>query len=198
MFYPNIAMGLSDEKILVVNIPNIQQMLGKSSLDYIDSPLGNGSQLTAISFFSDGAGIGIASHDGRANLSKVEGDSMGRPKLTNIMTFKCHKVDQGASNSQQMLYPVHAIGFHPKSKNFVFTAGGEGNICFWDYNAKNKITNLSFKGIPVTKARMSPDGALLLYSLGYDWAKGIEGYMSCKTKLCAHIMQESELVYSQK
>jgi len=197
-FYaPNIVVGLADEKILLVNLPNIQNMLGKNQLDYVDSPLGKDSQLTAIEFFADGSGIGLASHDGRANLSKFDQDQMGRVKLTNVMTFKCHKVDQGQGNQQQqMLYPVHAIGFHPKSKNFVYTAGGEGNMFFWDYGAKNKITGFSYKGVPITRAKMSPDGMLLAYSLGYDWAKGIEGYMSHKPKICCHIMQENELVYT--
>ena len=191
-----LCLGLSDEKILVVNLPHIQNMLGKSNLDYIDSPLGQSSQLTCIGFFTDGSGIGTASHDGRANLSKLDADSNGKPKLGNIMTFKCHKVDTGTGGNQQMLYPVHGIGFHPKAKNFVYTAGGEGNIFFWDYGAKNKITSFNYKGIPVTKVKMSPDGLLMAYALGYDWAKGIEGYMSCKPKLCVHIMQEQELAYT--
>jgi len=192
-----MVIGLQDEKILVVNIPNIQNMLNKNPLDYIDSPLGQGSQITAIGFYSDGSGIGVASHDGRANLSKLDQDAMGKIKLANVMTFKAHKTEQQGSQPQ-MLYPVHAIGFHPKSKNYVFTAGGEGNIFFWDYGQKNKITGFNYKGVPVTRAKMSPDGSLLAYSLGYDWAKGIEGYMSHKPKICAHIMQENELVYNGK
>jgi len=198
--HPNIVMGMGEEKILLVNLPNMQNMLGKNTLDYIESPLGKESQITAIEFFSDGYGIGLASHDGRANLSKIEQDNMGRIKLTNVMTFKCHKVDQGNGNQpqNQLLYPVHAIGFHPKSKNFVYTAGGEGSMFFWDYGAKNKITGFNYNRVPITRAKMSPDGLLLAYSLGYDWAKGIEGYMSYKPKVCCHIMQDNELVYTGK
>lgn len=195
MCSPLFAMGLSDEKLLVVNLHDIQNMLNKTPLDYIDSPLGQTSQLTSVGFFSDGSGIGIGSHDGRANLSKLEMDNRGRPKLANIMTFKCHKIDAGSSLSQTTLYPVHGIGFHPKSKNFVYTAGGEGNIYFWDYVAKNKIKGFDYKGVPVTKVKMSPDGLLMAYGLGYDWSKGIEGYMSHKPKLCVHVMQEAELIY---
>ena len=109
------------------------------------------------------------------------------------MTFKCHKSDTSITN--QSLYPVHGIGFHPSSKHFLYTAGGEGNLFFWDYSAKNKIVSFHYDGVPVNKTKMSPDGALLAYSLGYDWAKGIEGYMSYKPKICVHMMQESELVY---
>lgn len=44
-----------------------------------------------------------------------------------------------------MLFPVHACGFHPNQKYFFYTAGGEGNLFFWDFDAKNKITGLNFK-----------------------------------------------------
>ena len=191
--FPVIAVGLSDEKMLIINLNNMQA-LQKTPLDYIDSPLGPTSQLTAIGFFTDGSGLGSASHDGRANLSQMSQDNNGRIKLNNIMTFKCHKVEQGT----QTLYPVHGIGFHPKAKNFVYTAGGEGNIFFWDYQAKNKIVGFNYKNTPVTKTKMAPDGACLAYALGYDWAKGIEGYMSHKPKLCVHIMADNELMYSGK
>lgn len=190
---PAVVLGLSEEKLLVFGLQNMQAMLGKQNLDYIESPLGQGSQLTCVAFFTDGGGVGTASHDGRANLSKLDVDTSGKPKLGNIMTFKCHKLDQG---SQQMLYPVHGIGFHPAAKSFVYTAGGEGNIFFWDYSAKNKITGFSYGKVPVTRVKMSPDGTLMAYALGYDWAKGIEGYMSHKPKLAVHMMQESELIYN--
>jgi len=103
------------------------QALQKTPLDYIDSPFGPTSQLTAIGIFADGSGIGSASHDGRANLSQMSQDNNGKIKLTNIMTFKCHKTGQNPQ-TPQTLHPVHGIGFHPKAKYFFYTAGGEGNI----------------------------------------------------------------------
>jgi mRNA export factor len=188
MLFPYLFVGLSDEKVLLVDFNNLAA-LQKQQLDYIDSPLGQGSQLTSISLFSDGSGVGMGSFDGRANLSQFQKDGMsGKIKLNSIMTFKCHKTE-----SPQVLYPVHSIGFHPKSKYFVYTAGGEGNVFFWDYSSKTKIKGFGYKSQPVTKVRMSPDGALLAYALGYDWCKGIEGMGSYKTKVCCHIMQESEL-----
>ena len=64
---------------------------------------------------------------------------------------------------------------------------------FWDYALKSKIKSFAYKSQPVCKVKMSPDGALLAYSLGYDWAKGIEGWKSYQTKLCVHMMQDNEL-----
>lgn len=195
LFYPYIMCGLSDEKLLLIDITNLQTCLGKSQLDFIDSPLGSGSQLTCVAFFADGSGIGTASHDGRANLSKLEGN-MGKVKLNNIMTFKCHKVDHSSTN--QLLYPVHSMGFNSRSQDFLFTAGGDGNLVFWDYVQKNKINGHSFNGVPVTKARLDPTGNLCAYALGYDWAQGVEGYGKYKTKICCHIVQNDELKYVKK
>lgn len=195
LLFPYMIIGLSEEKLLLVDFNNIQNVFNKTSLDYIESPLGSGSQLTGVAFFTDGTGIGTASHDGRANLSKLD-NSMGKIKLNNIMTFKCHKVDH--SNTNQLLYPVHSLGFNPRSSDFLFTAGGDGNLIFWDFTAKNKINSLGFNGVPVTKARVDPTGNLCAYALGYDWAQGIEGYGKFKTKLGCHVIQNDELKYAKK
>jgi len=191
MLFPYLFLGLSEEKVLLIDFNNLMA-LQKQPLDYIESPLGQGSQLTSISLFSDGSGVGMGSFDGRANLSSFGKEINGKVKLTSIMTFKCHKTE-----SPQTLFPVHGIGFHPKSKYFVYTAGGEGNIFFWDYNSKTKIKGFSFKSQPVTKVRMSPDGLLMAYALGYDWSKGIEGYGSVKPRICMHQMAENELAASK-
>jgi mRNA export factor len=111
------------------------------------------------------------------------------------MTFKCHKTEE--NNNVNILYPVHSIGFHPNSKNFVFTAGGDGTMTFWDYEQKNKIKTFNFKGVPVTKAKVSHDGQAIAYALGYDWQKGIWGIdPNIKPKVCVHMIAENELKYS--
>ena len=187
-----LVLGLSDERILMVDFNNLQAL---QKPEYIESPLGQGSQLTCIAFYANGEGLGVGSFDGRANLSTFSKDNYsGRVKLNNVMTFKCHKIESTNSN-QQTLFPVHGIGFHPKSKYFVYTAGAEGNLYYWDYNAKSKIKTFQFKGTPVTKVKMSPDGLLMAYAIGYDWSKGLEGIGSFKPRICCHILQENELIY---
>jgi len=58
----------------------------------------------------------------------------------------------------------------------LLTAGGEGQIIFWDYNVKNKIRTFNCNSLPVTAAKISQDGSMVAYSLGYDFSKGAEGY----------------------
>lgn len=68
-----------------------------NSINYIDSPLGKGSQLNCIKLFSKGNGFGLGSIDGRANLGKLTPQTVQNAqvfKTDNIMTFKCHKTEE--------------------------------------------------------------------------------------------------------
>ena len=48
-------------------------------------------------------------------------------------------------------------------------------MIFWDLMQKNKIKEFAQAGVPVTKAKISPDGNFVAYALGYDWSEGIWG-----------------------
>ena len=193
MFFPHIAIGMESEKVLIVTLPTIQKMFTRGSLPYIDSPLGKGAQLTSVGFFTDGTGMAVGSHDGRANISRLETDHTGMPKLGHIMTFKSNFIDQ--PGGIRVTYPTHGIGFHPKSKDFIYTAGGEGSVIFWDFKVKEKIKTCDYRPNPVVQAKMSPDGKYLAYALGYDWAKGVREDMSFHNNIALHVMQDNELRY---
>eukprot|EP01016_Furgasonia_blochmanni_P000391 TRINITY_DN1006_c0_g1_i1.p1 TRINITY_DN1006_c0_g1~~TRINITY_DN1006_c0_g1_i1.p1 ORF type:complete len:403 (+),score=89.85 TRINITY_DN1006_c0_g1_i1:3-1211(+) len=184
-----LLLGLSEEKYSVIDLSNLQN-LGKGNIDYKESPLGVGSQITAIGCFLKGNGFAIASFDGRAHLGTLNKDYKGLFSSSSIITFKCHKND-----SKKLLYPVHGIGFHPANDNFVYTGAGDGIISFWDTERKNKIKSFNFTA-PVNRMRMSSDGLLFAYATGYDWAKGIEDAAKYKPKICVHIMNETELKYT--
>jgi mRNA export factor len=72
-------------------------------------------------------------------------------------------------------------------------------MIFWDYNVKNKIKTFNFNNLPITAAKMSSDGMMLAYALGYDFSKGAEGYnLNLPTKLCIHQIPDNELRSSGK
>jgi len=191
--FPYVAVGLSDEKMIFLDLNNLQN-LQNNKLDYFDSPLGKGSQITALSFWSDLGGIGVGTHDGRVNVSKFMQDSKGQIKLDPKITFKSKKYGDNVPTSKQTVYPVHDVGFHSGNKGFIFTAGGDGSVTYWDFVKKDRIVQYDYLGCPVTRTKMSPDGLLMAYALGYDWSLGIQGYMSCNTRVCVHVMKESDLV----
>lgn len=72
-------------------------------------------------------------------------------------------------------------------------------MIFWDYNVKNKIKTFNFNNVPITITKMSPDGSMLAYALGYDFSKGAEGYnLNIQSKLCIHVIPDNELRSSGK
>lgn len=72
------------------------------------------------------------------------------------------------------------------------TAGSDGIIYFWDYEAKNKIKTLSYGGNPVSCAKVSQKGDMVAYGLGNDWHLGQEGVGKWQTKIGVHLVTENE------
>lgn len=52
------------------------------------------------------------------------------------------------------------------------TAGADGGLHFWDYEAKNKIKTLNYGNNPICAAKVSPRGDMIAYGLGNDWHLG--------------------------
>jgi len=145
------------------------------------------SPTSSVGLFCNNGGFAAGSCDGRANLSNLSREGINF-KSSSIMTFKCHKTEEGKN---QVLYPVNSLGFNPRSNVFLFTAGGDGMLNFWDHKEKNKIKTFSFKGLPVTKGKVSHDGQMVAYGLGYDWQKGIWGLdQNVKPRIVVHVIPD--------
>lgn len=198
--FPYVFLGLSSDQLNIFDLNQVQSFPGGKIPGNFASQLQSQTNSLALSYKNDAFSIG--SIDGRANLSTIEkqtvyGNNTNAPLFKNNskMTFKCHKVEESAAMS--VLYPVHSIGFHPNSRGFVYTAGGDGVINFWDQDAKNKIKSFNFKGSPVNRVRISDDGQLMVYALGYDWQKGIWGLdPNMKPRIFVHGITENELKYN--
>jgi len=188
-----LVVGMSEAKLLL--IPLGQLVRGIDSLFYMDAALSAKSQLTSIKFSSGMEGIITGGHDGRSNLSKVQDNPASNTlsyKLSNLMTWKAPR----DGREHEPIYPINSLGFHPKLQtNFAYTTSGDGKMHFWDTKKKAQIAEFDFKGNPVTKAEIDPTGKFLAYALGYDWARGIQGYQSHPSKVCVHVMEDKELEY---
>ena len=85
------------------------------------------------------------------------------------------------------MFPVNSVQTNSRAEKWVCTSGGEGKMIFWDIMQKNKIKEFTFANEPVCKARVSPDGNLIAYALGYDWSEGVWGLeKNFKPKVCVH------------
>lgn len=164
------------------------------------------SQVTAVTMKSDSMSamgpakkeMAIGSFDGRGNISKMEGLHDGNFRLDNVMTFKCHRVDKSIHPlKQDVLYPVHAIAFNPRSNHFIATSGGDGTTNYWDYIKKNKAKGFLYNKVPVTAARISPQGHFMAYALGYDWSMGVWGLetVNYRPRIVVHQIQDIELEF---
>jgi mRNA export factor len=163
------------------------------------------SQGTAVTMKTVPNGMGapkkemaIGSFDGRGNISKMEPMHDGNFRLDNVMTFKCHRVDKAVHPlKQDVLYPVHAIGFNPRSNHFIASCGGDGTTNYWDYVKKNKAKGFTYNKVPVTAARISPQGHFMAYALGYDWSMGVWGLDSVnyRPRVAVHSIQDVELEF---
>jgi len=195
MLYPYLILGLSEAKCLVVDLTKPQEELGRN-IKYWDSPFGAKVQITSIRLFqgdNNRIGWGMSANDTRSNLAHFAQGQQVFDRSDNIMTFKGHKVDE---KQKSTLYPVNCLGFHPhRGYQFLCTGGGEGKMYFWDAKQKNKVAEFDFRGNSITQVEIDPTGKYMAYALGYDWARGIQGYMSQPSKVCCHVLQDRELEY---
>ena len=186
-----LAIGLSDAKCLFVDLPNVQAALERN-IKYSNSPLGNRTQITDIKlckFESNRIGFGVSGNDMRCNISYFDRDQQALERFDSVITFKARPIDE-----EKRLYPINCLGFHPyRGSQFLYTCGGHGKMTFWDIKVKNRIAQFDFGDIPVTQAKIDPSGKYIAYSIGYDWARGIQGYMSQPSKVSVHILKDREL-----
>jgi len=191
LVWPYLAVGMSEEKLLIMNLNEVQNVLGSGrTVEYLKSPVVSKLQMNCVRLMKgDELGVAVSAVDGRCALSTV---TENLNELKNDMNFKIHRVDK--EKNGQLMYPMNTVSFHPghKTWDFICTGGGDGKMFFMDMKKKNRIVDFDFHGVPVTQTRFDQSGRFLAYSLGYDWARGVSGYMSQPSKICVHVMQEKE------
>lgn len=144
-------IGFAGEKLSWIDLTQLQNI---KQVNYVDSPLGLHSRLTCLSLFPNRDGFGIGSIDGRGHMSNLT----QRFEMKSIMTFKAHKVEENINGrNHSFFFPVNALQFNGRNNFFMMTAGGEGQMIFWDYREKNKIKTFQFNHTPVTTAKVSHD-----------------------------------------
>ena len=186
--FPMLVAGMAGEKMMFVDINNSNN---KSIVDSND--LGKNSQIQSIAINNKTTVFGVASFDGRANLSNITKNVNGLYAPKSIITFKSNKQEEGGST---ILYPINSVGFNPVNDKWFMTAGSDGGMHFWDYEAKNKIKTLNY-GMPICCAKVSPKGEMIAIALGNDWHVGAEGASKWQTKLGVHAITDNETKFNK-
>lgn len=163
-----------------------------------DSYLQKKSQLSCMSLNHDGTQVAYGSIDGRGNISSIKkatsyiGNNTNSHVLSSDLIFKANKYE---INGVNYVYPVNALGFNIKNPKWLFSAAADGVIQFWNWEGRNSVKTLNFNKTPVTAAKVSNTGDLIIYALGDDWHQGPKGSGKWTTKLACHYIAENEVKF---
>lgn len=151
----------------------------------------------------------LASVDGRAykgvyNIEALFGGSKPRFSAThsatdNARNFTFLAQSKKRADNTSDLFCVSCLGGNPRSRQFLYTAGSDGVLTFWDLKERNKIGAYSAPG-PVNCCDVSPDGQLIALGLGYDWSQGVWGLPDAGALPAVAVKKilDGELSYSAK
>lgn len=138
-------------------------------------------QSRCVAAFPDKSGFAIGSIEGRVSIQHIE-DKLATDK---DFAFKCHRETTN-------IFSVHCIKFHQQQGSFC-TVGGDGVINFWDKDSKQRLKAFEKMPGPITSAAFSPDGNIFVYSVGYDWAKGIADASKYTPNIWMSVVQENDV-----
>lgn len=175
--YPLLSVCLANKKVLIFDIRNpskpMKQMV--TLLKY---------QLRNITLSPDLNCFAVGSVEGRCAIHSLMEDPEQKEKET--FAFKCHRHSKD-------VYGVNATDWY-NSRTMV-TAGGDGEVYFWDKDMRQKIKGFPKMNLPITDAAFSADRSMLAYSTSYDWSKGIEHFQPKlqRPQLYIHKVDSSEV-----
>jgi len=143
-------------------------------------------QTRCVTCFPDLTGYAVGSIEGRVGIQ-----CFPKPNTKDLtFAFKCHRQDSTA-------YPVNAVAFH-HSGTFA-TAGGDGVVCFWDKDIKQRLKGFPSINKPITCANFNAAGNLFAYASSYDWSKGSSFYAPGTTnEIFIHYTTEDEINRSSR
>ena len=108
----------------------------------------------------DGLGYVTSSIEGRVAVEFFSSDAQTQ---ANKYAFKCHRKDVDGID---VVYPIHAIAFHPTYGTFA-TCGGDAHCALWDPVAKKRIRQYVLPS-PVSTAAFSADGTIFVIASGAE------------------------------
>lgn len=120
-------------------------------------------------------GYATSSIEGRV---AVEWYDAGEESQARKYAFKCHRQTQSDPDDPEgpasdIIYPVHALAFHPKMNTFI-SGGGDGFVAVWDASAKRRIRQYAKYATSVAAAAYSHDGGLLAVAVSPGFEDGNE------------------------
>ena len=160
--------GIAIKDIILYDLRKAKQPLRreKSDLDF---------QTRSIAIMSDLNGYIVSSIESRCSVKYFSAKRQNQHGFA----FKCHRKDSSNNsyNKVSRLYAVNEVSFHPnRNFNTFSTIGSDGNIFFWDKDARRRLWYLPKPmHAPITCGSFNRNGRGFAYSVGYDWNQGPSG-----------------------
>lgn len=153
-----LVIGTAHRHIHVYDVRNMKQPFQRreSSLKF---------QTRAIRCFPDAKGFVVSSIEGRVAVEYFDPSEEVQAKK---YAFKCHRQ---VVDGVDMVYPVHAISFHPVQQTFA-TGGGDGVVNVWDGDNKKRIRQFPRYGCSISSLSFNSDGSLLAIASSYTYEQG--------------------------
>ncbi|KAK0722088.1 WD40-repeat-containing domain protein [Lasiosphaeria miniovina] len=127
----------------------------------------------AVSCMPNDAGYATSSIEGRVAVEWFEDTPESQARK---YAFKCHRqVAPEEEGGGDIVYPVHALAFHPVYGTFA-SGGGDGTVALWDAEAKRRMRQ--YQGLPegVHSLGFSGDGKYLAIGTCPNFEHGMEDY----------------------
>ncbi|KAK3390984.1 WD40-repeat-containing domain protein [Podospora didyma] len=145
----------------------------------------------AVSCMPNDAGYATSSIEGRVAVEWFEDTAESQARK---YAFKCHR--QAAPEEEgsiDIVYPVHALAFHPVYGTFA-SGGGDGTVALWDAEAKRRMRQYQKFPESVAALSFSSDGKYLAIGVcpGFETGKMEDYTGEGRTKVFIRELGETE------
>ncbi|KAI1007919.1 hypothetical protein K3495_g296 [Podosphaera aphanis] len=126
----------------------------------------------SVACMPNDAGYATSSIEGRVAVEWFDpsADSQARK-----YAFKCHRQPDPDGDGSDIVYPVHALTFHPIHGSFA-SGGGDGIVALWDAEAKRRIRQYQKYPASIAALSFSCDGNYLAIGVCPGFENGQEDY----------------------
>lgn len=142
----------------------------------------------ALAVMPNGEGYASSSIEGRVAVEWLDASEESQARK---YAFKCHRQPASDGSGDDVVYPVHALAFHPTYGVFV-SGGGDGAVAMWDAIKKRRIRQYQRLPASVAALEFSKDGSLLAIGVSPGFEDGQDGAEAGEVKVYVRTIKESE------
>lgn len=153
-----LVVGMSNRAVSIYELDKLQQASRVNGVVNVDAWQVRESSMKymtrAVACMPNDAGYASSSIEGRVAVEWFDPSDESQARK---YAFKCHRQVQ---DGQDVVYPVHALAFHPVFGTFA-SGGGDGVVALWDGVAKRRIRQYQRFPASISSLAFSGDGKYL-------------------------------------